>query len=191
MCFKPLARSLIVAATVLITSGSSVAQPFEQFEQESRNLPFEKRGPFGGLAEVGALDRRWSVNTFYAAFRSSYPNQTVFWVIRRTTGTAKGFERTVWADSRSCPAVESTLVEMEKIPAVRPDAIGLGEDAQNIGLVMDGTHHIFWNRYARSGENKATVSLEIAGNVNVPIAEWWRASVSKLAQCWNEALPAT
>ncbi len=150
MHFRPLAGSLFAAAAVLITSASAASQSFEQVERESRQLPFEQRGPFGGLAEVGSLNRQWSVNTFYAVFRNSYPNQTVFWIIRRVTGNANGVEKTVWADSRSCPVVEATLAAMEKLPVVRPDAIRLGEEAPNIGLVLDGTHHMFWNKYAKT-----------------------------------------
>ena len=78
---------------------------------------------------------------------------------------------------------------MEGLPAVRPDAIRLGEESEELNITLDGTHHIFWNRWARSGRQDATVGLEITGNVNSPIAVWWARSADRLAECWTDQPP--
>ncbi|MFC5342693.1 hypothetical protein ACETK8_06050 [Brevundimonas staleyi] len=185
-----LIQTSVIALAMLIAPGTVLAQvDFRQIEGEARDLTFEGRGPFGGLSEVGALNRAWSVNTFYAVFRGDYPRQTVFWAIRREAGDHRGESGVVWADSRSCPAVERVLTDMERIPAVRPDAIRLGEESEILGIIFDGTAHTFWNSSARSGSQDARVGLEITGNVNSPIAVWWARSAEKLADCWAAEPP--
>lgn len=59
-----------------------------------------------------------------------------------------------------------------------------------MGIMLDGTPHVFWNRYARSGENEATVGLEVTGNNNSPMAKWWSKSVACLTSCWNVTPPS-
>jgi hypothetical protein len=187
-------RALGWSATVLLgayfATPAEAQAPFDEVERTSRQLPFEQRSPFGGLAEVGSLSRHWSVNTFYTVFRGEYPSQTRFWVIRRVSGALDRTDPVQWADSRACPAVERALIAMERLPAVKPDAPQIGEEADTLGIVLDGTHHIFWNRWARSGGDDATVGLEITGNVNAPIARWWSAAAADLAPCWRETKPS-
>lgn len=142
-----------------------------------------------GRERDGLAISDWSVNTFYAVFRGQYPRQSTHWVVRRVEGAPNRDARVLWADSRTCPAVEQALIAMERIPAARPDAPGLGREAADFGMVMDGAHHTFWNRSARSGENEATVTLAIEGNVNAPIAGWWSTSASRLSGCWGETPP--
>lgn len=160
-----------------------------QIESDARDLTFEGRGPFGGLSEIGQLNRAWSVNTFYAVYRGEYPSQTVFWAIRREAGDHSGENSVVWADSRACPAVERVMKDMERLPAVRADAVRLGEETKNPGVVLDGTAHTFWNRWARSGRQDAMVGLEITGNINSPIAIWWAEAAENLADCWAVEAP--
>jgi hypothetical protein len=179
-----------IVLAVSVAPGAALAQAdFRQVESEARDLTFEGRGPFGGLSEIGHLNRAWSVNTFYAVYRGDYRSQTVFWAIRRETGDVRGEHGVVWADSRSCPAVERVLIDMERLPAVRPDAIRLGEESENLGIMLDGTAHTFWNRWARSGRQEASVGLEITGNVDSPIAVWWARSADRLAECWTAEPP--
>lgn len=161
---------------------------FADVELASRTLTFEGRQPFGGLSEFGWLSQHWSVNTFYTVFRGDYPDQTKFWILRRVTGNMDGGEAALWADSRSCPAVEQTLIAMERLPAVRPDAPQLGEEDLR-PPIFDGAHHTLWNAFARSGERRALVGLEITGNVDSPVAEWWSANLANLADCWRETPP--
>lgn len=78
---------------------------------------------------------------------------------------------------------------MERLPAVRPDAVRLGEETENLGIVLDGTAHTFWNRWARLGRQDAMVGLEITGNVNSPIAIWWAEAAENLADCWAVEAP--
>lgn len=172
-----------------LSTHANSQDPFQEAERASRNLPLEQRSPFGGLAEYAHLRQAWSVNTFYTVFRGHYPSQSKFWVVRRVTSAPGEEQGVLWADSRSCPGVESALLAMERMPAVRPDAPQLGREAENLGIVLDGTHHIFWNRWARSGPDDATVELEITGNVNSPIARWWAATADGLARCWRTATP--
>jgi hypothetical protein len=191
MNIRHLIRVSVIVLAAMATVGPVSAQvDFRQVERDARDAALEGRTPFAGLSEVGTLSRVWSVNTFYVVYRGDYRNQTVFWAIRRETGGREGLAAIVWADSRSCPAVETVLRAMERLPAVRPDAIRLGEESANMGLVLDGTQHNFWNRWARSGPDDATVSLEIGGNVNSPIAHWWATAVQQLAQCWTNDPPA-
>lgn len=186
-------KLLRIAASVLL--GLSVSAPadaqnsFQEMERASRNLLFDQHSPFGGLAEYAHLSRAWSVNTFYTVFRGHYPSQSKFWVVRRVSGAPGEAQRVLWADSRSCSGVESALIAMERMPVVWPDAPQLRREAGNLGVVLDGTHHIFWNRVARSGPNNATVGLEITGNVNSPIARWWAATADDLSACWQTATP--
>jgi hypothetical protein len=188
---KPrLIPALTIGLAVLAAPTVASAQAdFRQISQEARDLAFEDRTPFGGLSEIGHLNRAWSVNTFYAVYRGDYPRQTVFWAIRREAGDYRGSNGVVWADSRSCPAVERVLTDMERLPAVRPDAIRLGEESENLGILLDGTAHTFWNRWARSGRQDAMVGLEITGNVNSPIAVWWAEAAQRLTDCWTSELP--
>lgn len=189
---RRLITTLVVSLAALLAPATALAQSdFGEVEREARQLDFEGRGPFGGLSEIGALSRVWSVNTFYAVYRGDYPNQTVFWAVRRETGGREGLAGVVWADSRSCPAVQQVLIDMEGLPAVRPDAIRLGEETEHLGIVLDGTAHTFWNRWARSGRQDAMVGLEITGNVNSPIAVWWARSAERLAECWTDQPPGS
>lgn len=185
-----LIKMSFVALVMSIAPGVAIAQvDFRQIESDARDLTFEGRGPFGGLSEIGHRNGAWSVNTFYAVYRGEYPSQTVFWAIRREAGDHSGENSVVWADSRACSAVERVLKDMERLPAVRPDAVRLGEEAENLGIVLDGTAHTFWNRWARSGRQDAMVGLEITGNVNSPIAIWWAEAAEKLADCWAVEAP--
>lgn len=180
----------VIALAAMVAPGVALAQAdFRQIEREARDLTFEGRGPFGGLSEIGHLNRAWSVNTFYAVYRGDYPNQTVFWAIRRESGDYRGENGVVWADSRSCPAVERVLTDMERLPAVRPDAIRLGRETENLNIILDGTAHTFWNNWARSGRQDARVGLEITGNVNSPIAIWWAEAAQRLTDCWTAGSP--
>ena len=179
----------LLLMSLLLASPVAAQSAFPGVAAEARGLMFEGRQPFAGLNEVGALSQTWSVNTFYAVFRGRYPEQTVFWTVRRVTGDQHGVQAVRWADSRACQAVEATLRSMENLPPVRPDAIALGVEAANLGIVLDGTWHTFWNKYAKTGDNDATVRLEIQGNVNSPVAQWWAASVAALVDCWTETEP--
>jgi hypothetical protein len=164
------------------------ADPFPEAERTSRGLSFEQRAPFGGLSEINFLSLNWSVNTFYTAFRGQYPSQTRFWIVRRVTGSAQQTKPALWADSRSCPAVEQVLIAMERLPAIRPDAPLLGQETRSNALVLDGVGYTFWNSWAVS-ENKATVGLEITGNVDSPMAAWWTTGAASLSGCWRETPP--
>jgi hypothetical protein len=163
--------------------------PFPEIERASRGLSFEQRAPFGGLSEISFLSRNWSVNTFYTAFRGQHPSQTKFWVMRRVTGSPRETTRALWADSRSCPAVQQVLTAMERLPSIRPDAPLLGQETRNAIPVLDGVGYTFWNRWAVSGRNAATVELEVTGNVDSPAAEWWMKSAASLSTCWRETPP--
>lgn len=189
MSLRMLRLSVVAIAALFSSTHANAQDAFQETERASRELLFEQRGAFGGLAEYAYLQRSWSVNTFYTVFRGQYPNQTRFWVVRRVTGAPGQAETVLWADSRFCAGVERALIAMEDLPSVRPDALQLGIEAENIGLVMDGAQHIFWNRWARSGRNDSTVGLQITGNVNSPIAEWWSAAAADLAPCWESATP--
>jgi hypothetical protein len=182
-------RGLPLLAMLLLASPVAAQNAFPDVAAQARDLTFESRPPFAGLNEVGALSQAWSVNTFYAVFRGRCPDQSVFWAVRRVAGDRQGAQVVRWADSRACPAVETVLLAMEDLPIVRPDAIALGAEAPNLGLVMDGTWHRFWSKSARSGDNNASVQLEIQGNVNSPVAQWWAESAEALAACWAEAEP--
>lgn len=176
--------------TMLAAASPVAAQnPLPDVAAQARDLTFERSQPFAGLNEVGALSQVWSVNTFYAVFRGRHPDRTVFWAVRRVTGDRQGAQVARWADSRICPVVETVLLAMEELPIVRPNAIALGAESPNLGLVMDGTWHTFWSKSARSGDNNASVQLEIQGNVNSPVAQWWAESAEALAGCWTEAEP--
>lgn len=186
----PRLLALMVVTLAAAAPVSAAAQlDVGQIDRDARGLTLERRVPFAGLSEVGALSRVWSVNSFYAVFRGDYSRQTVFWAVRRETGDSEGSKVVAWADSRSCPGVERMLTAMEQLPLVRPDAIRLGVESQNLGLVMDGTAHTFWNRWARSGPEDASVGLEITGNVNSPIARWWAEATPGLAGCWTANPP--
>jgi hypothetical protein len=163
--------------------------PFPEVERTSRDLSFEQRAPFGGLSEISFLSRNWSVNTFYTAFRGQYPGQTKFWVMRRVTGSPHDTKPVLWADSRSCPAVEQVLTAMERLPSIRPDAPLLGQETRKDALILDGVGYTFWNRWALSGSRAATVGLEVTGNVDSPMAEWWTKSAASLSTCWRETPP--
>lgn len=178
-----------LALAACLASPAQAQETFADAERASRDIAFERRQPFAGVSEMASRSGHWSVNTFYAVFRGQHPRQSTHWVMRRVEGAPDRGARVLWADSRTCPAVEQALIAMERIPAARPDAPGLGREAADFGMVMDGTHHTFWNRSARSGENDATVTLEIDGNVNSPIAAWWASSASRLSGCWQETPP--
>ena len=188
-------RVLLLSVTVgaLVFAGlvpvAKAQDGFDETERASRELAFEHRQPFGGLTQFAYLSRSWSVNTFYTVFRGRPPEQTKFWIVRRVTGGAGQANTIVWADSRTCEGVEKAFIAMEQLPVVRPDAPQLGQETETMGLVLDGTQHIFWNRWARSGPDDATVGLEISGNVNSPVAEWWAEAAGSLSQCWRATPP--
>jgi hypothetical protein len=183
-------RLLLSAALLMAASPVMAQDDYEAVAAQAREVDFDRRRPFAGLNEIGALTQEWSVNAFYAVFQGEHPKQTTFWVVRRVMGDRSGAKAVRWADSRTCPAVETVLLAMEEIPPVRPDAIDVGVEAPNLGIVFDGTWHTFWNSSARAGDNNAAVRFEMQGNVNTPFAQWWSEAAPMLAPCWSDVAPA-
>lgn len=176
------------ALAFALTSHASAQNAFADTEQASRLASFQQQIPFGGLGEFDNSTRLWSVNTFYNVFRGNYPNRTSFWVVRRVTGGGGAAEVVVWADSRSCSGVERSLLEMERMPAVRPDVFQLGLEPRRQPIIMEASNHIFWNRWARSDDD-AVVQLEMRGNGSSPIGRWWTNAVEHLSHCWVSEQP--
>ena len=109
-------RLLLSAALLMAASPVMAQDDYEAVAAQAREVDFDRRRPFAGLNEIGALSQEWSVNAFYAVFQGEHPKQTTFWVVRRVMGDRSGAKAVRWADSRTCPAVETVLLAMEKIP---------------------------------------------------------------------------
>ncbi len=142
--------------------------------------------PFATLDQVAALGQFWTSNGFYAVRDSDGGRH---WVIRRAYGDLAGNKGLVWADSRTCPAVKSALEAMEALPAVRPEAPGLGVETLK-PPPLDGIAHTFWNQGARTGPTEAAVEVTIQGNMDSPVAVWWAGAVERLKGCWKPDEPA-
>lgn len=180
---------LAFAALLTAVSPAMAQDDYADVAAQARELDFARARPFAGLNEIAALSQEWSVNAFYAASRRDGRHPARYWVVRRVAGDRQGAKAVRWADSRTCPAVETVLLAMEDLPPVRPDAVALGVEAPNLGIVFDGTWHTFWNRSARTGDNNAAVIFEVQGNVNAPFAQWWSEAARMLAPCWSDAAP--
>ena len=152
----------------------------------SRTILHRGAWPFATLDQVAALGQFWTSNSLYALRDAGGERR---WVIRRVFGDMGGNKGLVWADSRTCPAVKAALEAMEALPAVRPEAPGLGvEDWKPSGL--DGVVHTFWNQGARTGSGGAAVEITIQGNMDAPVAVWWADATTRLKGCWSEREPA-
>lgn len=152
----------------------------------SRTVTHRGVRPFAALDQVAALGQFWTSNSLYALGGANGERR---WVIRRSFGQMSGDKGLVWADSRACPAVKSVLEAMEALPAVRLHAPGVGPQSQRAPL-MDGIAHRFWNQGARTGAADASVAVEIDGNADSPVAEWWSDAIGRLEGCWTEQEPA-
>lgn len=180
---RAMSLALAVAAAASLGSQSAWAQSFEEASAAGQ-VAIDGRQPFATLSERGELSRAWSVNGFYAL----YADGAAYWIVRRAAGTHLGQQAVLWADSRSCPALKDVLVTMEKIDGPRPVAAGLRGN-RPIGMVLDGVSYTFWNAWGVSGPSDATVSFEVRGNVNSPVAKWWETSAPKLKTCWSASAP--
>lgn len=185
-----------LAAGALASPASAVAQArsLEEAAAAARHRTLAGRTPFAGLTQSQTRRDAWTVNSFYvvsepaANARTSRGARALSYVVLGETGGSAGASQR-WAESRACPAIRDTLLAMERLPAVRPDAPGLGREPE-FSLTLDGVIHTFWTAMAQSGPRDATVGLEITGNVNSPVAIWWKAAEDGLAGCWSATPPA-
>lgn len=189
------AAGLLTITLVAASPAAAQSTTFDDALDRSHRMTLSGVGAFGGISQMQAFGLSWSVSAFYVVYDRSPASSgapgapTAWYVVRRETGGSRVPQATEWADSRNCPGVADMLVSMEDLPLVRPDAPKIGRETQILGLVLDGVHHVFWNRWASSGDNDATVGLEVSGNVNSPVALWWKDAADGLKPCWSRTPP--
>ncbi|MFZ0267529.1 hypothetical protein [Caulobacter sp.] len=167
--------------------GAASNDDFQKAKAEAVEVTVNGRGPFGGLNTLAALSRAWSVSSFYTDWTGSGRSRTPYWVVRRATGGMRTPTAVQWADSRSCPSVRPMLETLEALPAPVANIPGLGRPRE-LSLVTDGESHELWLNFAVY-PNDARGGLRIDGNVDSPIAAWWRAALPELKDCWSRKVP--
>jgi hypothetical protein len=185
---------LAAGALAAPASASAQARSLEEAAAAARHRTLAGRIPFAGLTQSQTRRDAWTVNSFYVVDEpasnvgASGGRRALHYVVLGEAGGSAGASRR-WAESHTCPAILDMLLAMERLPAVRPDAPGLGREPE-FSLTLDGVVHTFWTAMAQSGPRDATVGLEITGNVNSPVALWWKAAEDGLTACWSATPPA-
>jgi len=185
----------VLLLVVALSSGapvSAVAQSASD-ELDIRHQPWPRREAFAGVTTSGGRSGSWSANRFYVIHLGKWPNTTHYWVARRASGESfgptAGQTAIVWADSRSCPALERALLQLENLPAAWIDVPRLGREDQRWSWTLDGVHHRLWST-ARDARTGLAMSLVLEGNVNTPIERWWTEALRRLEGCWTTATPS-
>ena len=103
------------------------------------------------------------------------------YTLRLTKRSLGADPETAWADSATCPAVQSVIVSMRNIQMPSPAPHGRWSDSMPITL--DGT---LYSLTAPSSDNMG--ELTISSNVGSPLASWIDASFKHLESCWTTAV---
>lgn len=178
---------LMAAVFPAVASAQSVSD-----EMDITARPWADQAGFAGITTLAVRSGSWSANRFYAVTVGEWPDSRRHWVIRRAHGDRHGPNAgeiaVVWADSRTCPAVERALVRMEAMPPFMPDAPGLGREDDRWSLTFDGVHHRFWSR-VKDRSSGRSMDITVEGNAGTPIERWWSRSLVDLESCWSPTEP--
>lgn len=189
---KPSAILGLALASLGALMGSDVLaqESFADVNQRARRSHQDYMPVLAGLSEIAPFGHQWSVNTFFIFYRNQGPDRIRFWAIRREVGGHDGSTGVTWADSRTCPEVETTLIGFENLPPVHPYVIGLGGEDPQVAPAMDDSSYTAWSHFAASREPPAHFEYEITGGSRSPVATWWHQSLGAMQDCWTEAPPA-
>lgn len=121
-------------------------------------------------------------------------SKPIVWVARRDVRQtpAAGGDRatttsTVWADSRSCPALGPVLQAVDSLPPIKPYRF---EDL-NLAEIKPPNPHgsiIMLKRFGESqGRQVEIATTDMTGDV---LGGWWDRVTSELKDCWSPVEPA-
>jgi hypothetical protein len=176
------------ALAIALLAGSARSQTFEEVDDAAQAVQHVGQRPFLIFTHRYALPRHWSVNAFYVVRDRPGPNANVHWVIRRTWWSLTDERGVLWADSRTCTGMADVLDGLETL--VGPSPVVPGRGRLVAPPAPDGAYHTLRQQFARDG-NDATVSLEVSGNMDSVLADWWAATTASLRGCWTETEPGT
>jgi hypothetical protein len=174
------------ALALVLLATPAPGQTFEEIDEAAPAVQHRGQGPFLVFSHRYALPRHWSVNGFYTVWAGAGPDADVHWVIRRTWWSLTGERGVLWADSRTCNGMTEVLDRLEAL--VGPSPVVPGRGRRVAPPVIDGAYHTLRQRSARDG-NDASVSMEITGNMDSVLADWWDAATPSLRGCWTETEP--
>lgn len=183
---------MLAVSAVLGSPASTLAQSTSE-ELDARHEPWARHGAFAGVTTSAARSGSWSASRFYLVRTGEWPDVTRHWVIRRAFGDVygptAGQTHVVWADSRTCPAVERTLLQMEDLRTGWIDVPGVGREDDRWSATLDGVHHRLWTR-VRDSRTGLEMSMTLEGNINTPVERWWTDAVRRLDRCWTSTPPS-
>ncbi|MET0271587.1 MAG: hypothetical protein ABW360_01210 [Phenylobacterium sp.] len=177
-------RLWMAAVAAASIAGPAAAQTFDAAVQAARSLEHKGIAPFAGVSTYGALNRHWTVTTFYVAWEGRGPARRASYLARQAVGGLGGQQSVAWADGAACPALIDRLGEMTRLRAPGVQVPGLG-GPRDLNVVMDGTSYRLWARWGAYPDTNASGDVEMSGNVDTPLAAWTDATVAALQPCWR------
>jgi hypothetical protein len=162
----------------------AAAQTFEDVARAARSLEHDGIPPFAGVSTFGALNRRWTVTTFYVAWEGQGARRHANWLVRQAVGDLHGQQSVAWADAATCPVLADQLGELTRLQAPAIQVPGLG-GPRELSLVMDGTSYRLWARWGVYPATNASGDVEMTGNTDTPLAAWTDATAAALQPCWR------
>lgn len=152
-----------------------------------RTGPNDPGVAFGYMNVMGAFGTPYEDWTFYLRGRlhpgaGDPPRE---FAIARVNETGA----TVWADSATCAAVGSAMIEMESIASPSIYVAGSHHTTMPQAPVADGVNYklemtgAYWASGPYAGE------LSFSGNVDSPVAKWAVRTSARLEACWSPYPP--
>ena len=186
-----LSLAVLGALTILhLAMAAPVRAQAPSVTEEARSARYDGFSAFASTEYKPALVDLWITTTFFSGRIGDGPASVTYWVARRVEGQGRSTEgaTVTWADSRRCDALVRVLEDMERLEGGWPDVPRLGR-TEGGPPVLDGASITLWAQWARMGDDAALVEIEMRGNVDSPIAEWWSDMQASLAPCWTETEP--
>lgn len=89
-----------------------------------------------------------------------------------------------WADSKSCPALNGIVADLQKLTLPRPDVPTVGHSQ-----AFPTTDGVIIELRVDAAYGSQMADLRIASNLGTPLAEWSVESPKKLSSCWTKDAP--
>lgn len=150
-------------------------------------VTFAGAPPSAGFTRYSAEMEPLNTVTFYALADREGSATRVWWAARLASDGGRGASG-LWADSKSCPAVENVLRAMIDLPPGALTIGGLRSSDIEPRYQADGELYTAWSRAGLQADGSPiSVTLSSDGG---DLAAWGAASLAALDPCWRSELPA-
>jgi hypothetical protein len=193
---------MLATACSASLAAAPAARRYATVERLSHSLPLTddagaRQTPFAGIGIYQALQRHWTIVTFYLMFRETADEEAnrrdSYWVARRVVGSdaAKaGIDPEVdWAISDHCPDLDAAIRSMDDAIAPRLGIAVPGEGDLS-EFEPDPTRYWLWSSEGRFQGTPYAARLTVTANGASPVSIWIDATVTRLQSCWTSVAPA-